>query len=124
MGGLWRVRRPPLAPGAYQVCAAASLVFSPMACFSAVWSWGAQPDCGLCVAGLVQYKFSKFTRCSKFNRSFFANFVDKLADDGDAMMMMMMMMMMMIHCCPWLNAARHLGVSCYRRGSIKYRSRN
>ena len=38
----------------YQVCAAASLVFSPMVCFSAVWSWGAQPDGGLCVAGLVQ----------------------------------------------------------------------
>ena len=76
----------------YQVCAAASLAFlRPWFARCAVWSWGAQPDCGLCVAGLVQYKFSKFTRCSKFNRSFFANFVDKLADDGDAMLMMMVM---------------------------------
>ena len=30
----------------------------------------------------------------------------------------------MCHSCPWLNAARHLGLSCYRRGYTKHRSRN
>ena len=39
----------------YQVCAAASLAFlRPRFARCAVWSWGAHPDCGLCVAGLVQ----------------------------------------------------------------------
>ena len=39
----------------YRVCAAASLAFflRPRIARCAGWAWGAHPDCGLCVAGLV-----------------------------------------------------------------------
>ena len=111
------MRRPPLAPG--RIRCALRLPFARCA----VWSWGAQPDCGLCVAGLVQPPGGRYgqpvVKTHRWGLRNLRNLTGAVNSMGRTSLTRFYG-----HSCPWLDAARHLGLSCYCRGYTKHRSRN